>query len=528
MLGTRDPQGSLFQVPFWAQGLIDSDSFYARMAKFWPRISRDEELAMMYSEEGRRSLPPSMLTGVLILQQFDNVSDRDAAERVRYDLRWKLALGLPLGDKGFHYSSLCVFRRRLMEHKQERYAFDALLSLAIEAGFLVRDAEQVIDSTPIHGAAALQDTYTLIRNGLRKLLLAMGEKGSHRHRLVKRLGLSRYLSPQKPDLDWADPKARQAHLQELVADARRLLEEVQSMELEEDGEAAGARLLLEQLLEQDIREDDEGKPTIRQGVAKDRVISTVDPEMRHGRKSSSTRFDGYKGHIAVDPESELITAVAVTPANVYDGEAVETLLDTQEQSHGLKPSAVAGDHAVIDAERRHMLEERGIAAVGKVTTQRPGGRYAKADFQIDLLQDTMTCPAGHTLHGSRKRTDSRGRPTRCFIFAWEQCQACEHRARCTTAQGTGRTVHLHAYEALLQDALVAQQAAGFLECYRSVRSTVERVIAHLARHGFRQGRYFGAEKTLFQALWSAAAVNLQRLMGLISARDGQQALPIAA
>jgi len=402
-----------------------------------------------------------------------------------------------------------------------------LLSLAIEAGFLVHDAEQVIDSTPVHGAAALQGTYTLIRNGLRKLLVAMGEKGKHRQRLARRLGLSHYLTGQKPELDWADPEARRIHLQELVADARRLLAEAQSMELERDGEAIGARLLLEQLLEQDIAEDDDGRFAIRQGVAKDRLISTVDPEMRHGRKSSSTRFDGYKGHVAVEPESELITAVVVTPANVYDGEAVETLLDTQEESHGIKPSAVVGDHAVIDAERRHLLKERGIAAVGKVAVQRPKGRYAKADFQIDLAEDTITCPAGYTLHGSRKRTDSRGRPTRCFIFPWEQCQACEHRARCTTAQGTGRSVHLHAYEDLLQDALVVQQTTGFLERYHSARSTVERVIAHLVRHGFRHGRYFGARKTLFQALWSAAAVNLQRLMGLISERDGQQALGMA-
>jgi len=93
MLGKRDSQISLFQVPFWAQELVDSDSFYARMAKFWPRVSQDDDLAMMYKEGGKRGLPPSMLTGVLILQQFDNVSDRDAAEKVRYDLRWKLALG---------------------------------------------------------------------------------------------------------------------------------------------------------------------------------------------------------------------------------------------------------------------------------------------------------------------------------------------------------------------------------------------------------------------------------------------------
>jgi len=162
MLGRRNPQQSLFEIPFWAQGLVPEDSFYARMGQFWSRIRRDEDLAEMYAEsQCGPSIPPSLISGALILQYFDDVSDREAADRVRFDLRWKLALNVPLDDHGFHFSSFSRFRSRLAEHGLERYAFDKLVRLAIEAGVLIRDAEQALDSTHIHGAAALQDTYTL-------------------------------------------------------------------------------------------------------------------------------------------------------------------------------------------------------------------------------------------------------------------------------------------------------------------------------------------------------------------------------
>ncbi len=180
MLGRRNSQRSSFEIPFWAEGLIPKDSFHSRMGRFWSEISRDDDLAEMYAEnQGAPSVPPSIMSAALILQYFDDVSDREAADRVRFDMRWKLALGLSLDDVGVHYSSLSRFRSRLAEHGMERYAFDKLVRLAIEAGLLVKDAEQVLDSTPIHGAAAQQDTYTLLRNGIRKLLSARArERGA--------------------------------------------------------------------------------------------------------------------------------------------------------------------------------------------------------------------------------------------------------------------------------------------------------------------------------------------------------------
>jgi len=399
--------------------------------------------------------------------------------------------------------------------------------LALEAGLLERDDEQVIDSTPIHGAAAVQDTYTLCRNALRKLLLAMGENPRQRQRLAKHLGLSEYLEAGKPELDWGDRKERRKHLQKLVAGCRRAVNAAHKASLPDSSDARGALALLEQVLAQDIEINDAGQYEIRQGVAKDRVISTVDPEMRHGRKSASVRFDGYKGNVSVEPKSGLITEVVVTPANAYDGEAVEPLLDGQAAHNGLAPRAVVGDQSVVDPERRRALAARDIEAVGKVGIHRPGGRYAKADFDVDLQEGTVTCPAGHTVTQSRGKTDEKGRVWQLFEFPRRLCQGCPRRGRCTTAQRTGRTVRLHPQEALLQSARQEQRTNAFRERYNQARSTVERIISHLVRHGFRQARYFGEAKTLLQALWSSAAVNLQRVMNLICEQKEQQAQGIA-
>ena len=520
MLGRRNPQRSLFEVPFWAEGLIPKDSFHSRMGRFWSGISLDYDLGEMYAEEqGAPSLPPSIMSAVLILQYFDDVSDREAADRVRFDMRWKLALGLPLEDEGFHYSSLSRFRSRLAEHGMERYAFDKLVRLAVETGLLVKGAEQVLDSTPIYGAAALQDTYTLLRNGIRKLLSAMGESKGRRRRLAKQLKLESYLNKEKPELDWADSDARKAHLQELIGDAQRLLQEAEASSLSPEGEVQGAYVLLRQLLSQDVEEGRDDQYQIKEGVAKDRIISTVDPEMRHGRKSANTRFDGYKGHVAVEPATGLITNIEVRPGNEYDGEAAEGLVNEQAERYDLTPQAIIGDHPYTDAERRQRFSQQGKEVVGRVSKHNRRGCFPKSAFQIDLIAGRITCPAGHSTCRYKSRLDKRGRPWRKFYFPREVCQSCPLRANCTSSQSTGRTISLHPYEALLQAAQAYQETEEFKKRYRSARSTVERTIAHLARHGFRQARYFGQAKVKLQTLWAAAGVNLQPLMALMEQRS---------
>ena len=174
MLGRRDPQQSLFS----AQNLphrVPADSFYGRMGAVSGVLFKDDDLKEMYCpDNGRPSLPPSLLSGVLLLQFHDDVSDEEAVERCRYDLRWKVALDLPLDFPGFDPSSLSYFRKRLVEHQQERYAFDRLLKVGRAAGFIPDRVTLLTDTTWAKGAGAVQDTYTLLRKGIRKLLKQLG------------------------------------------------------------------------------------------------------------------------------------------------------------------------------------------------------------------------------------------------------------------------------------------------------------------------------------------------------------------
>ncbi len=291
MLGRRDPQRSFFD----AQSLphrVSADSFYGRMGAVSDVLFADEDLQVMYCpDNGRPSLPPALMSGVLLLQFYDDVSDAEAVERTLYDLRWKVALDLPLDYAGFDPSSLTNFRKRLLEHGQERYAFSRLIVVGREAGFIPDRVTLLIDTTNVAGAGAVQDTYTLVRKGIRKLLKAAGF-----HQTGKRHGLSaqaqalveRYVDQDhKADIDWSDAQQRVGQLKVLVEDADAVLDLV--TEHSDDAEVRSIGWLLVKLLgdESSVRQ----VTTAWKGTRPDRIISLTEPEMRHGRKSQAHRFE---------------------------------------------------------------------------------------------------------------------------------------------------------------------------------------------------------------------------------------------
>ena len=228
MIGKRKKQRSLFDV-LGLPHQVSPDSFYGRMGSLGAQLFNDEDLKEMYCDDnGRPSLPPSLLSGVLLLQFYDDVSDAEAVERVLYDLRWKVALNVSLGYDGFHPSSLSVFRTRLVEHKRERYAFDRLLQVSRQAGLLADKVTLLTDTTDVKGSGAVQDTYTLLRKGIRKLIKTMGY-----HLPGKRQGcsaeterlISSYVDQdRRAEADWSDPAERQAQLKILVEDSEAALE----------------------------------------------------------------------------------------------------------------------------------------------------------------------------------------------------------------------------------------------------------------------------------------------------------------
>jgi hypothetical protein len=322
----------------------------------------------------------------------------------------------------------------------------------------------------------------------------------------------------KPACNWDDREAREQLLQELATDGLKVLDTLESKDLSPSLEQAAQ--LLATVLGQDLVVDEQGRWTIERGVATDRVISVVDPETRHGHKTESRHFDGYKGHIALDPDSELITATEVTAGNVGDGQAVEDLLraEFEQAREGTKnpknqaPLEVYGDASYGGAEVLETLEATGMEANVKV--QPPvshHGHFTNEDFTIDLENKTVTCPAGKIV---RLQVMASGDGSASFK---DHCHDCPKKAHCTEAK-QGRTVRIHRKYEIISRYRKTQRSESWKQRYRSTRPKVERKIAHLMRHrhGGRRARVRGSARVGADFKLLAAAVNLSRLGQLLA------------
>jgi len=521
MLGSRSPQLSFFD----AQSLphcVPADSFYGRMAAVSDVLFPDEDLAMMYClDNGRPSLPPSLMNGVSLLQFYDNVSDEEAVARTKFDMRWKVALNLPLDFPGFHPTTLTKYRNRVVENEQERYAFDRFITVARAAGFIPDRVTLLTDTTSVKGAGAVQDTYTLLRKGMRKLLKAAGF-----HLPNKRQGLSRQIQALleryvdrdcKADIDWADPQQRAAELQVLFEDAEAVLELV-TREAQTDEEVRYLGWLLTKILGDDLVVDDQGQAQIGQGTATDRTISITDPEMRHGRKSEARLFNGFKASVSTDQHSELILDIADVTASGSDGAHLLPIIKRVEAQTGVTVERVIGDGAYGSGKNRAACDNYPGHAIDLVSplAQPSDPEVDKSAFDIDLDTLTATCPQGHTVTGQRAGKQDE-QQLWLFAFPRATCEACPLFKRCVRSKKTGRTVRTRAYEAFLQAARLRQQTEEFDLLYR-LRAAVERKIAELAQHGLRETRYLGEPKRQLQRLWTGAAMNLRRLFYLAEAQ----------
>lgn len=329
-----------------------------------------------------------------------------------------------------------------------------------------------------------------------------------------------YAGPGKPPCDWDDPAAREALVDALVRDGLAALAVVDGEVLE--GPAVAAVELLAVVAGQDVDESDDGVFRIARRVAADRVISTVDPEARHGHKSHDRRFDGYKAHLSVDPDSELVDEVIVTAGNVHDSTPVSDLLASHADDVA-KPT-VMGDCAYGTADTLARLAEAGWGDVKAKVPPAKGraGRFGKDDFGINLEANTVCCPAGN-LVAIRTATDG----SRRADFA-DHSGSCGLREACTTAAG-GRTVTIHRREDILQSHKAAQAAPEWQDAYRSTRPKVERKIAHFVRRswGGRKARVRGKDRLTTDADTRAAAINWSRLasLGVTHAGDTWAAAP---
>lgn len=505
VLATTSGQVGFFDAAELARPLPEG-SFFALLAQHGDRIVRDQDFAECYSERmGRPSIPPSQLAKVLLLQVRTGASDEQAMECVAWDLRWKVALGLPVDHEGWHPTSLTKFRARLLLHELERVALERTLVIAEELGMLDGPVEQIIDSTPMLGAAATQDTVRLVRHGVKALLNAVAAVDEQVADQLERGLEFDYARPgEKPDCRWREKAERERMLGRVAQDAERALQAIEGADglLDEDAVAAAHKLLRE-LIGQDFDVDDDGVPRLHRGTRSGRIISTVDPEMRHGRKSSQQRFDGYKLSVAAtNTEVPLITAIDVTPAGDTDGPRAKHLIDAQPESR--RPRRVLGDTAYGNGPVRAELAERDVDVLAPVPEGKViEGRLAKHDFRIDLDAGTVTCPGGHTVTISTSGKGFRG-----ANFTAAMCRDCPLKQACCPGRSR-RQLNLREHEDLLIAARQALADPATADHLRRTRPRIERLLGLLAaRYGARKSRYIGRRKARLQAAWAAALVNL--------------------
>jgi len=508
-LGKVDPQGSLLQTRWVRRHLVTKGSFYERLADHGHEIFSDEDFAHLYSDgQGRPSIPPSVMIRALLCATHDRLtSDRETSRRTRVDADWKAAMGVDDDFEGIAATTFSLMRARMAVHDADMALFEATLARAVRAGIFKGQLTAIIDSSPVHGAGNVVDTYELIRKLIGRLARAIGD------RLDAELAAEcAGLAAGKPDIDWQNPAVRKAHLGDLVDLAAELLATVAaSAALSADPVVVEAARLLSEVVRQDVNDSD-GGPEIREGVARDRIVSHSDPEMRHGRKSASRRFDGHKMDVITDENSELVLGVEVRAGNAGDGDGAAPLLSQVQATDGVEVGTLLGDMAYSDGDVREAVEAQGVELVAKVPPVTNAGRFPKTDFAIDLAAGTVTCPAGQTTRAAQPMKDHKGRPAVAYRFDAGTCAACPLRQACTTAKA-GRQIIVGRHHDRIEAARAAQGDPETKALLRR-RPKVERKIDHLQDLGMRKARYRGHRKTRLQARLAATVANFKRLVVL--------------
>jgi hypothetical protein len=500
---------------------VGKDSFYGFLAEHGPRLFQDEDFAALYHKKrGRPGVPPSQLCVILLLQTHDKVSDSEAVARSAYDLRWKVALGIDLEDKLCAKSTLQLFRAKLVLHEAYGKVFEKSILACREAGLLKSAKIDVaIDTTPILGRGAVKDTYNLVSDQIRRVIREAAVLGNWKvDAVVNEHGLAAHFGSSfkgSVELDWNSKAERNALVTRLIADAKvarqigeKALEGQQKSEKAES--LRSAIKLLDELLLQDIEDDPDGDGSrVIRGTKKDRIPSTTDPEIRHGRKTESKTFDGYRGSVVVDTNDGVILSTDIRAANVSDREQTLERIEEAEKNSKTEVSAVFGDTAYGSYKTRKDLEGAGYEVVAKAPPPgRKPGCFSIDDFEIDSANQQLTCPAGKTSREPRRHSSESVGAWR-YEFSPDDCQACPLRERCTTSKKGYRSVVLSEGTEEMKRIREGQRSQEFRERYRQ-RVIVEHRIARLVQLGIRQARYLGVKKSSFQIMMAAAVANLGR------------------
>jgi hypothetical protein len=533
MLGKEPRQRTIYTADSSYLEFVGPQTFYGLLAEHRQEWFPDEQFAGLYVEDnGRPSVSPNLLATTVLLQTYDGVSDAEAIQRSRYDLRWLVALGREIGETPFAKSTLQRFRSLLILHEEYRQLFQVSLRSALDQGLIGKGKLKLaLDTTPVFGRGAVKDTYNLLADGIKQLSRELAHAARQSHRgLLKELGMLRYLGSSikgESDVDWSDEASIRQFLTGIVADADQLLALTRTVReglddgSETDQKLVAASEILRALLLQDVERKDDGTSAIKRGVAKDRIVSVTDPEMRHGHKSASHHYDGHKAAIAVDAESQVITAVQILPGNAHDHTGALEMVAQSEQNTGCDVAKTIGDCAYGDHQTRQRFTEAGRELIARVPKPPNTGFYVKSDFVIDLETSTITCPEGHTTTHFETVT----KEGKLFQFPKDVCAACPVRTRCVKSPTHGRTIFVHRQEDQTQKARAYQKTDAFTEDIQT-RQVVEHRIARLMQLNMRKSKFYGRAKTLFQLVMAATVANFTRIFQ-VTRKTGQKRQPLS-
>jgi hypothetical protein len=531
MQGVERADRELLDAAALVGHLVPEGGMFAFLAEHRGRVFPDDLFADLFpSGKGRRSIPGSVAASILTLQTLHDLSDAETAEAARCDLRWKVATGMALDDTGFHPSTLTYWRRRLANSDRPHRINDVVRQVVEATGILHGRRRRAVDSTILADAVATQDTITQLICQIRRVARTVPGAADQLAALCTDYD---YTRPGKPAIDWDDPAAKDAVVSALVNDATALLAALADAKLDETAQQALALLAL--VAGQDVEpaegsDGTDGRWRIARKVAEDRVVSTVDPDARHTRKSPEARRDGYRAHLAADPDTGIITDEELTKAagsdnsdpavaqrflahDIADSNAPDTAAHDEHDGHGEEHATATtprrewyGDSAYGTGDLRGAIDDAGHEAVIKPKPlQSPvEGGFTIDDFTVDETADTVTCPNGNTRPISATRIATFG----------ARCRDCPLRAQCTKSK-TGRKIVLHDRDDLLRKARRDWATDPDLRGrYQRHRPNIERVVSQVANRGGRRIklRYRGTTANNAWLKRRTAALNLRNLI----------------
>ena len=560
MQGRSRLDRELLDAEMIAGHLVPPGSVFAFLAEHRAELFPGSFTADLFpSRTGRPSLSADLAGSVLVLQQLYDLSDPQAADALKFDIRWKVACGRSLTQVSFDPSTLVYWRRRIAASDRPDRVSGAVAAVIAQTGILRGRRKRCVDSTVFDDAVATQDTVTQLVAAIRKVARVVPGAAD----VIAAVCALDYSRPGKPGIDWDDPVAKESLVSSLVNDALAVLAELAGPDAPERGEPeAGALGLLALVAGQDVEpaEDSDGTDgrwRIARKVAPGRVISTAGREARHTRKSKSKRRDGFRGHVAAEPDTGLITDCEMTmaagegstdaengvkmaardrfrpgPPAAGDGSPAVPVPGAERENAAAgrddaQPPAgagaearqgpdarleVHGDPAYGSGDARAAYRDAGHDTIIKPGPLRPAvpGGFAIDDFTVDEEQGTVTCPAGQVRQMSKTRTVTFGAP----------CAACPMRSLCTTARD-GRSMAIHPHDGLLRAARAQARTEEFKRAYPT-RASIERTIAWIATQNGRRVRlrYIGTAKNNAWLHNRCAGLNLRTLVKAGLTRTG--------